>query len=394
MKITDIKVLPANSFLFVKVMTDEGIYGIGEGAYWGFLMSTAEAVESFKTYLIGQDPLQIEHHWQYMYRCYHFRGADIMSAISAIDMALWDIAGKYFGVPVYKLLGGPTRKKVRVYTQVTGETTKELVAECVKAKEAGFTAVGKLSPFGDVARTVPYFKTYAELIDGGVDTIRQIREAVGNDLDLLIELHCKLKPGEAIDFSNKVAKYNPMFIEDPIVPDSFDDMALVAKRCTVPMATGERLHTIQEFMMLYNKQAVVYARADIGLCGGFTGAKKIAAIAEANGGMLVPHTPCSPVLTAATLQFDAAVENIAIQEFPNHNDVAATERFNRQGKIETKFTQADLVTWMPTVENGFALIPDTPGIGCDLVEDVEKKFPFKRRKIVTRLHVDGSIVDQ
>ena len=296
---------------------------------------------------------------------------------------MWDIAGKYYNVPVYRLLGGPTRSKVRAYTQVTGETTQELVDECLKAKKAGFTAVGKLSPFGDHPRSKPYFSTYAQMIDGGVETIGKIREAVGNDLDLLIELHCKLKPGEAIDFANKVAKYNPMFIEDPIVPDHFDDMAMVAQKCTVPIATGERLHTIQEFDMLYNKGGVVYARADVGLCGGITGARKIAAIAEARGGMLVPHDPCSPVLTAATLQLDAMVENIAIQEFPNHNDVAATERFNRENAIETKFTQADLVTWMPEVEDGFIKLPE----GCLLYTSWRKLRKAYQSNLIIRIDI-------
>ena len=183
MKITDVKVIPANSFLYVKIFTDEGITGVGESGAWGFLMASGEAAESFRTYLIGQDPLQIEHHWQYMYRCFHFRGAAVMGALSAIDIALWDIAGKYYGVPVYQLLGGKCRDKARTYYHVSGATTEELVASCVKAKEAGFNAVGHLSPFLDEPRSKPYYESYSKMINDAVDRVAQIREAVGNDME-------------------------------------------------------------------------------------------------------------------------------------------------------------------------------------------------------------------
>ena len=141
MKITDVKVVPVNKFLFVKVMTDEGITGLGESGDWGFLESSAEVINSFREYLIGQDPLRIEHHWQYMYRCFHFRGAAVMGALSAIDIALWDIAGKFYGVPVYQLLGGKCRDTVRVYSHLSGGSFEELMESCLAEKEKGFTAI-------------------------------------------------------------------------------------------------------------------------------------------------------------------------------------------------------------------------------------------------------------
>ena len=140
LKITDIKVLPIDNYLFVQVHTDAGITGLGESGAWGFLEASGTVSETFKSYLIGQDPLRIEHHWQYMYRSSHFTGAVIMGAISAIDIALWDIAGKYFGVPCYELLGGKTRDKARVYYHVRGDTREKLVQGCIDAKKAGFTA--------------------------------------------------------------------------------------------------------------------------------------------------------------------------------------------------------------------------------------------------------------
>lgn len=395
MKITDVKVILANRFMYVKVFTDEGITGLGESGTWGFLDASAEAVNSFKTYLIGQDPLNIEHHWQYMYRCFHFRGAAIMGAISAIDIALWDIAGKYFNVPTYQLLGGKCRDKVRVYYHVSGETTEELIENCVKAKSEGYNAIGHLSPFLDEPRSKPYFLPYARMINEAVDRVRMVREAVGDDVDLCLELHRRMKPAEAIAFAHAVEKYNPFFLEDPTTPDNFDSMALIADKINVPIATGERIHTIQEYEMLFSRNAMAYARTDVCMCGGITGTKKIAAIAEAQGVQLVPHNPLSPVSTAACIQTAVSTENFAIMELPDHSTVSAAERFTSSNVVRnSSFKQSDMVTWVPIVNNGFVNITETPGIGVDLVEDVEIKYPYKRRDINTRLSIDGSIVDQ
>ena len=395
MKITEIKVLPVNAFLYVKIFTDESIIGIGESGAWGFLNASAEAIETFKTYLIGQDPLQIEHHWQYMYRCFHFRGAAIMGALSAIDIALWDIAGKYYGAPVYQLLGGRCRDKIRTYYHVSGSTTEELVAGVVRAKEMGYDAVGHLSPFLDEPRSQRYSGTYANMIGSAVERVQLMREAVGDSVDLCLELHRRMKPGEAVAFANQVEKYTPFFLEDPTTPDNFDSMGLIARKSNVPIATGERIHTIQEFEMLLGRNAMSYARTSVCLCGGISGARKIASIAEAHNVMIVPHNPLSPISTAACMQIAAAVENFAIQELPDHEGISATERYTSSNKMDQKsFKQSDMVTWVPKVINGYALLPENPGIGVALVEDVEKKYPFKRRAINTRLHEDGSIVDQ
>lgn len=395
MKITDIKVILVNSFMYIKVFTDEGIEGIGESGAWGFLPASAEAVESFKTYLIGQNPLQIEHHWQYMYRCFHFRGAAVMGAISAIDIALWDIAGKYFEVPVYQLLGGKCRDKIRTYYHVSGSTTEELVQNVVKAKEAGYNAVGHLSPFLDEPRSLRYHDSYSRMIHDAVERVRLMREAVGDDMDFCLELHRRMKPGEAIAFAKQVEKYTPFFLEDPTTPDNFDSMALIASKSNVPIATGERIHTVHEFEMLLSRNAMSYVRTSVCLCGGISGTKKIAAIAEAHNAMIVPHNPLSPVSTAACLQIAASTENFAIQELPDHTGIAASERYTSTNIMDQhSFSQKDLVTWIPTVEKGYALLPEGPGIGVSLQPDIETKFPFKRRTINTRLHEDGSIVDQ
>jgi len=380
MKITDVKTIFVDRYLFVQVYTDEGIVGLGESGAWGYLEPSAAAVEKFRAYLIGQDPLRIEHHWQYLYRWTHFRGAAIMGAISAIDIALWDIAGKYFGVPAYQLLGGPCRDRARVYYHVFGDTKEKLIQGCVEAKAMGFTAVGHLTPFLDEGREgFPFFKTHVDKMRDAIETVRQYREAVGNEVDLCIEIHRRLTPHEAIVLARGIEKYHPYFYEDPILPDSFDAMALVAQNIHIPIATGERLHTIYEFEALLARGAVQYVRPDVCMAGGLSHCKKIAALAEAHHVGVVPHNPLSPVSTAACLQLAACVPNFAIQEYP-------------KGELEPP--KSEIVKTSLEVENGFLIIPDTPGIGIELAEDAAERFPYKPRRIVTRLHVDGSVVDQ
>ncbi len=395
MKITDIQIIRANKFLYVKIMTDEGIYGIGESGAWGFLDASAEAIESFKSYLMGKNPLNIEQHWQYLYRCYHFRGAAVMSGISAIDIALWDIAGKKFKTPIYNLIGGKCREKLRVYYHVGGETDEELFANCQKAMDEGYTAIGHLSPFLDEPRNKPFYCSYANVINKAADRVKRIRELVGNDIDLCLELHRRMKPHEAIAFSKAVEKYTPMFLEDPIIPDNFDSMALVASKTNVPIATGERIHTIQEYEMLFARDAMGYARVSPCVCGGITGTKKIAALAEARGIQIVPHNPLSPVSTTACMHLATAIDNLAILELPDHSTVSASERFCSTDSVDfSAFKQSDLVTWVPQANNGYVALEEKSGLGIDLVDGIEEKYPYQRREINTRLNIDGSVVDQ
>lgn len=396
MKIIDVRVQMVNRFMFVEIETDNGIVGLGESGAWGFLDASREAVETFKTYLLGQDPLRIEHHWQYMYRCFHFRGAAIMGALSAIDIALWDIAGKHFGVPVYQLLGGKTRDKARVYYHVGGGSTDEIISNLKMAKKLGFTAVGHLTPFVDEPREKPYYETHAQKIGNAIDRVRMYREAVGDEVDLCIEIHRQLKPAEAIALARGIEKYHPFFIEDPTTPDNFSSMELIANHIDIPIATGERFHTPQEFAQLLQKNAVHYVRPDVCMCGGITGAKKIAALAEAFDAMVVPHNPLSPVSTAACIQIAACIPNFALQEYPGDDRASATERYIG-GKTDDKdksFAQRDIVNRTLECIDGFITIPTDPGIGVELVENASVKYPYERRKIVTRLHVDGSVIDQ
>jgi galactonate dehydratase len=225
-------------------------------------------MEKFGRYLVGKDSLQIEHHWQNMYRTSHFRGAAIMGALSALDIALWEIAGKHFGVPAYQLLGGKTRNKARVYYQVYGDTREKLVQGVRDAREAGFAAVGHLTPFLDEAKGVPFFKTHADKMgDAILKAVAAYREAAGTGVDLCIEIHRQLTSTESITLAKGIEQFHPLFYKDPILPDNFDAMGLVAQNVSIPIATGERLHSIHEFAMLLTRGAVQYIRPDVCLAG-------------------------------------------------------------------------------------------------------------------------------
>lgn len=370
-------------WLFVEIHTDQGITGVGEAGSWGFLEPTQRALHRFEEYLRGKDPLRREHHFQYLYRNSHFRGAVLMGALSAIDMALWDIAGKSFGAPISDLLGGSCRTRARTYVHAFGETTSDLVQACKTAVEQDFTAIGHLSPLLDEPRNKPYFESHVGLVERAEERVRRYREAVGPSVDLCIEMHRRLDPEQAIVVANAIGDYTPMFYEDPVRPDNFDAMATVAKNISVPIATGERMHTIQEFEMLLNREAVQYARPAIGLAGGFTGAKKIAGLCESANVKLAPHNPLSPVTTAASLQLVAAVPNFAIQEYPYRPDLGEAPG-------------EPLINETLSCEEGFLSIPDRPGIGVSLNREAISEFEktYTPRDFATRLHTDGSVVDQ
>ena len=385
MRIAAVEPLLLDRFLYVRIRTDTGIVGLGESGTWGQLEASAAAIAKYGEYLVGKDPFPIEHHWNTMLRANHFTGGAINGAVSAIDIALWDIKGKAIGVPVHELLGGRMRHKARLYGHVKGRTADKLVEEAVRLKNLGFTALGHLNPLLDEDESVPFFKTHARQIEDAVDTVRRLREAVGPDVDLCIEIHRRLTPPEAIALARGIERYRPMFYEDPLRPNSFDAMAQVAKHIDIPIATGERFVNIYQFQTLLARDAVQYLRPDVCLCGGITGAKKIAALAEAHDAWIVPHNPLSPVSTAACLQIAACIPNFAIQEYPSRTP-------DLDG--HTDALGAGLAVGLADQEGGFMAIPDAPGIGVELVPDAERRFPYRPRPIAMRPHLDGSVVDQ
>lgn len=379
MKITDLTLIPASKYLFVKIITDTGISGIGEVGAWSFIDAAAECLKKFRGYLVGKDPFQIEHHNQYMYRSMYFRGAILMSAISAIDIALWDIKGKALGVPVYELLGGRTRDKVRSYGAVFQFTPEAMAKGCLELKKQGFTCA-RLMITGDMSQTQTGMED--DIFNGKVkkytDMVAACRQAVGEDFDFVLECHRSLTPSEAIAFGNAVEKYHPLFLEDPIAPDNVEVMADVASKISIPIATGERCINIQEMELIMTKKAARYVRPDVCALGGITPAKKVAAMAEANYVGIVPHNPLGPVSTAACLQLDASIPNFTIQEFPS---------FYLQGG------EAAMLKEPLEVEHGYIKVPNRPGIGIELIDDISEKFPPKQRGINAQINYDGSVRD-
>lgn len=380
MKITDLKLRYAKHYLFVQIYTDEGIVGLGEAGNWGYLNATAEAILKFKDYLIGKDPFKIEDYNQNFLRSVYFRGSVIMSAISAIDIALWDIKGKALGVPVYELLGGKTRDKVRVYASVmkVTEDNDELAKQYKELKDMGFTAA-KIFCNGPVSSKDGKGEFYASRIEREVEKVRICREAVGPDFDFILEVHRGMTLPEAVAFGNAVEKYHPMVLEDPVQPDNVDTMAQVASKVNVPIATGERAIDLREFAVLMKRNACQYVRPDVCAVGGITTSKKICALAEANDVMVIPHNPLGPVSTAACLQICASIPNLGIQELPG---------FCLNG-------QEDAMVKNPLkFENGCLLIPEGPGIGIELADNAEELYPAKERgSTIAKRAFDGSVKD-
>lgn len=380
MKITDVKLRFAKHYLFVQVYTDAGIVGLGEAGNWGYLQATASAIEKFSDYLIGKDPFRIEDFNQNFLRSVYFRGSVIMSAISAIDIALWDIKGKALGVPVYELLGGKTRDKVRVYASVmhVTEDIDELAKQYADLKNMGFTAA-KIFCNGPISSPDGKHEFFSSRIEHEVSKVKAAREAVGDDFDFILECHRGMTLPEAVAFGRAVEPYRPMVLEDPVPPDNIDTIAEVAAKVGVPIATGERAIDLRECEMLMSRHACQYIRPDVCAVGGITTSKKIAALAEAHDVLVIPHNPLGPVSTAACLQICASIPNLGIQELPGFCLNGAEDAMV---KNPLKF------------ENGCMFIPDAPGIGVELADNAEELYPANERgSNAARRAFDGSVKD-
>lgn len=366
MKITEIKTRKVKHYLFVQVYTDAGIVGLGEAGNWAQLNATEAAIHKFGEYLIGKDPRRIEDYNQNFYRSQYFRGSVIMSAISALDIALWDIKGKALGVPVYELLGGPTRDKVRVYASpmTKVQEPKALAESYVQLKEMGFTAA-KIFVNGPISsKKDGRDEFFSGRIEDELEKVRLCREAVGYDFDFVLEVHRGMTLPEAVTFGRAVEKYRPMVLEDPVPPDNMDTMAQVAAKVGVPIASGERFINLREFQVLLSRQAVQYVRPDVCAVGGITTSKKICSLAEAHDVLVIPHNPLGPVSTAACLQICASIPNLGIQELPG---------FCLNGAEDA------MVKTPLSFENGCMLVPDGPGIGIELADNAEELYPSKER---------------
>ena len=311
MKVTDVKSFVVDCFrtnwVFIKVYTDEGICGVGEATLEYKEKALTGAVEHIKEYLVGKNPLDIEKHWHDIYRDAYWRGgAVLMSALSAVEMALWDILGKFLNVPVYQLLGGKVHDKVRIYVNgwFAGAKEPEEFAEKAKiAVKRGITAM-KWDPFG---------KNYLEIsnkeLDKALRNVAAVREAVGNEVDLLIEGHGRFNIPTGLKIARELEQFKPMFFEEPVPPDNLDALKEVKDKSPVAISAGERLYTRWDYKPLFDKMAADYIQPDISHAGGIMELKKIAAEAECRYIPFAPHNPSGPVANAATLQLAACCRN-------------------------------------------------------------------------------------
>ena len=378
MKITNVEAYPmwggSRNFLFVVVDTDEGIYGVGEAGITGRELAVMGAIEHFKPLLVGQDPFRIEHVWQILYRGGFFPAQRILSAaISAIDIALWDIKGKALGVPIHELLGGRVRDKVVCYPHNVGHgvDVQQLVASCLQTKEEGWKFVrwglpdegGVLEPRRAVRTAIRQFQA--------------VREAVGDEIEIVFYVHTRLDLPDAVEFCREVEAFHPFFIEDPLRCENPDSFKTLRPRTTVPLAAGEQFSSKWEFRQLIEEEWIDYARVDLCIVGGFTEAKKIAGWCETHYIKLAVHNPLGPVSAAACLHLNLSCPNFGVQEQPSRPGTALI----------------DVVPVQPKWQDGYLLPPGRPGLGVEFDREAAKKHSFQMRELPHLRRLDGSVTN-
>lgn len=350
MKITQIKSFVASSgHFFVKVETDAGIYGLGEGGLSRRGPALAEVVRSFEPFLIGADPFQTEHLWQVMFRGAFFPGGVVQAAaVSTVDIALWDIKGKALNVPVYELLGGRTRDKVVCYPHNGGGAIDALVESCKNTHEAGWKFVRwGLADGADSGTFEP-----RRAIRHGVEQVQAVRNALGDRVEILVDVHTRLDPADSLDFCNRVAPYNPFFIEDPLRSENPASLRRLRQQTSVPLAVGEQFDSKWTFRAVIEEDLMDYCRVDLCIAGGLTEARKIAGWCETHYIHLAPHNPLGPVSTAACLHLCLASSLVGVQELPRAPMSSLADEFPVQVPFEA----------------GYLLPPQAPGLGIEFNE--------------------------
>ncbi|MDP9309621.1 MAG: galactonate dehydratase [Chloroflexota bacterium] len=378
MKITNVEAFPVwggfRNFLFVVVDTDEGISGVGEAGITGRELAVMGALEHFKPLLIGQDPARIEHLWQLLFRGGFFPAERIvMAAISAVDIALWDIKGQALGVPIYELLGGRVRDKVVCYPHNGGETMElaPLVESCLASKAQGWKFVRwGLPANGDILEP-------REALALTLRQFQAVREAVGAEIEICFDVHTRLDLPDALRLCHAVEPFQPFFIEDPLRSENPDSFKTLRPRTRVPLAAGEQFSSKWEFRQLIEEESIDYARIDLCIVGGFTEAKKIAGWCETHYIKLALHNPLGPVSTAACLQLNLACSNFAVQEQPA-----------RPGTVLT-----DVVPVQAEWADGYLLPSTRPGLGIVFDRDAARRHPFRMTEPPHLRRLDGSFTN-
>lgn len=365
---------------FVEIVTDSGLTGWGEAVLEGHARAVLSCVEEMRDYLIGADPARIEDLWTVLYRAGFYRGGGVlMSAIAGIDQALWDIKGKNFGVPVYQLLGGACRDRMRVYSWVGGDRPSDVGAAAKERMDEGFTAV-KMNATEELQMIDSYDK-----IDAVLERVAAIRESCGKHFGIAIDFHGRVHKPMAKVLAKKLEEFDPMFLEEPVLCENMEYFPEIAAACNIPIATGERLFTKYDFKRLLRTGGVDIIQPDLSHAGGLTEVRKIAAMAEACDVALAPHCPLGPIALAACLNIDAVCYNAVIQEqsMGIHYNVGRSVLDYVQNREDFTFTQ------------GFAQLPQRSGLGVEVNRELvleENKTPHNWKNPVWR-HPDGSVAE-
>ena len=371
MKITAVKTFPYSAgwrdILIVKVETDEGIFGWGEAGLMGRVRACEATVREIETYLIGKDPRQIELHWNNIYRNSYWRpSVTLLSALAGVEIAMWDILGKYLNTPVYTLLGGAYHPRVKVYDNawwVGAKSTEDYARRAQQSVAHGFRHL-KWDPWWWEDGGVDIFIDRVQM-RRAKECVKLVREAVGDDVELLLEMHGRFSPDDAIRAACDLEEYRPYFIEEPIPPHcSVDALARVKAGTQIPVAAGERFHTRWGFWEVLDKQAVSIIQPDLIYCGGILETKKIAAMAQVFYIGVAPHISEGPIDVAALVHVDASTPNFLIQEF-FYPDLSTYEEI--------------LTEPFPVPKDGFIELPTRPGLGVELNEKALTKKPFEYR---------------
>ena len=373
LKITGLKTFVVHmgsvNWVFCKVYTNQGLIGLGEGSVTSKEATLAQAILEHERFLVGKDPTEIELLWQGMFRYPRWRGGPILnSAISAVEIALWDILGQALGVPIYKLLGGAARKRIRIYKDVasTTEAFLEAKAEGYTAAKSGFITVNN-------NLVVPAYG-----VREAARKLEAVRKAVGDDFYICIDAHGQLTTVMAVDFCTRIEDLRPFFVEEATQLEDLGELALLRQKTKVPLATGERSFTKYGFAEFCVRHLVNYIQPDVCHAGGILELKKIGAIAEAFRVEMAPHNPQSEVSTLASLHVDATTPAATIQEYAPSRLPWVKDLFNG-GAVKIK--------------DGYAELPDRPGLGVDLNEKVAAQHPYQPVNRPNYVFSDGGVAD-
>ena len=363
MKVTQIKNFPISDedgrvYYIIKVETDAGIYGLGEVGIRNWGGAIGKAIEHLSEIVIGEDPFSTEKLWQYMFRGGFFPADKVYScAISAIDIALWDIKAKALEMPLYKLLGGPVRDKVICYPHTQGDTVADLLDNCKRHIEDGWKFVRWHQPETGPSSVYVNNMNTLEPIDSvrlAEEQIATIREAIGPDIQICFDMHTRLDTAHAVALCKAVEPYRPFFMEDPLRSENPASYRTLARHVSLPIAAGEQWATKWPFREVIEEELINYARIDLCIVGGITEALKITHWAETHYIDIVPHNPLGPVSAAACVALCMASTNVGVQEMPRRPGSYATYLFPKQ------------IEW----EGGYAWCPDEPGMGVDFNEEL------------------------